>query len=177
MIIALGINHTLQWPHNIPKEHIANIVKKNINKYLPFLRELIIENNIKIVGEEAAPGLFMKEIMRRDNINSSFLQNIAKKRKLKYFQFDLPPDQLLQKYGVESYHDKKYQNVVTKITDQEREKWFVKIITDNISQSDNGLVMMGFDHLTRMVKLLINIGYKVKAINIDKIDWYEDYPR
>ena len=95
-----------------------------------------------------------------------------------YFEFDVPQNELskmgiavvtnsIQKYKRQSSFDRHQYNEL-------REKWFLKYILKNISIDQNGLLIMGSEHLSAIKKSLLDLGYQAKDRDLTREKWYRE---
>jgi hypothetical protein len=179
MIVLVGIKHDLQWKWKYKNDIEIEVYGQNLLQYLPWLDESVDKNQTQIVGEEAGAGMFLEDVLQEHGCQFTFLQEIANKRTLKYFCFDLPREELCG-FGIKpeltDYRRKEgaFSAEDRDIFWKERERWFHKTITASIRKDQNGLAILGVKHLPALRLSLQQSGYEVIEQDVTQFQWYKD---
>ncbi|MFH1534691.1 MAG: hypothetical protein ABIF80_01770 [Patescibacteria group bacterium] len=176
MIFLIGVEHSLQlnWCQHNTDQVAKKAYLNNLEHYLPLLREIFNKYSFVWAGEESGTGMTMKELLAENGVKSTFLQQIINQSSTNYFQFDIPRTEL-SKYGVKNdfYNIRKNKD---KIPNKVREEWFVKIINMKIQKDEDGLIILGADHMKFVRRQLTTAGYiiNIDSLDVTKLEWYQD---
>ncbi len=169
----------MQWKEKYDSDIENKTANNNFKEFIPFLENFVKTNNISIVAEEAGEGIILNDLLKRKGVAHTILQDIARRFNLRYFQFDMPKEELKSyvKQPVETeirlYRNRLAAEDKLKEWETKRENSFAVAIKRMVKQEDSALLLMGSVHMEPVKKSLCNSDYKVTCHDTTQEKWYK----